>query len=127
MKINETEVFLDYYIYAILDFDLLIGYPLKKLFQEKPSYGSLDERLGTTTFANPIPCPERPKAKQQPNHNPLEVAKFISPFFSPRLPSETKHPLPTSLECKPCLSGHKPVVLDNDRDTTLTMHDEFFE
>jgi hypothetical protein len=28
MKINETEVFLDFHIYVILDFDLLIGYPL---------------------------------------------------------------------------------------------------
>jgi hypothetical protein len=126
MEINETKVFLDFHIYAILDFDLLIGHPLKK-FQEKPSYGSLDERLGTTASANPIPCPERPKAMQQPNHNPFEEVKFISPFFSPRLPSETEHPLPTSLEHKPCPSSHKPIVLDNDRDTTLTMHDEYFE
>jgi hypothetical protein len=35
MEITETEVFLDFHIYAILDFDLLIGYPLKKTFSRK--------------------------------------------------------------------------------------------
>jgi hypothetical protein len=123
ITIDKTEVHLDFHIYAILEFDLLIGHPREKLFQEKPFHGGLDEKLGTTASAIPIPCPKRPKAKQQPNHNPFEEAKFISLFFSPRLASETEHPLPTSLERKPCPSGHKPIVLGNDRDTTLTMHD----
>jgi hypothetical protein len=35
--LNETEVFIDFHIFAILEFDLLIGYPLEKLFQEKTS------------------------------------------------------------------------------------------
>jgi hypothetical protein len=33
-KIHETEVYLDFHIYAILDFDLLLGYPLEKLFKK---------------------------------------------------------------------------------------------
>jgi len=36
MEINETEVRLDFHIYAILDFDL-IGYPLDKLFSREIS------------------------------------------------------------------------------------------
>jgi hypothetical protein len=36
----------DFYIFAILEFDLLIGYPLDKLFEEKPSHGSLMRSLG---------------------------------------------------------------------------------
>jgi hypothetical protein len=39
--IDKTEVHLDFHIFAILDFDLLIGYPLKKLFQEKLPMGAL--------------------------------------------------------------------------------------
>ena len=35
IKIDKTEVRLDFHIFAILDFDLLIGYPFEKLFQEK--------------------------------------------------------------------------------------------
>ena len=49
--------------------------------------------------------------------------KFISPFISSRLSSETKHPSPTLLKHKPCPSGHKTVVLDNDRGSTLFPHD----
>ena len=32
IKIDKTEVHLDFYIFSILEFDLLIGYPLEKLF-----------------------------------------------------------------------------------------------
>jgi hypothetical protein len=45
IKINETEVHLNFHIFAILDFELLIGYPFEKLFQEKPTHGSLDKKL----------------------------------------------------------------------------------
>jgi hypothetical protein len=45
--INEkTEVFIDFHIFAILEFDLLLGYPLDKLFQEKYPHGSLSEEFG---------------------------------------------------------------------------------
>jgi len=37
IEINKIEDFIDFHIFAILEFDLLIGYPLEKLFQEKPS------------------------------------------------------------------------------------------
>ena len=48
--INENEVRLDFHIFAILEFNLLIGYPLDKLFKEKPSHGSLDEKFWKTAF-----------------------------------------------------------------------------
>jgi hypothetical protein len=44
MEINETEVCLDFHIYAILEFDILIGHPLENLIQEKPSHGGLDDK-----------------------------------------------------------------------------------
>ena len=36
--IDKIEVFIDFHIYAILKFDILIGYPLENLIQEKPSH-----------------------------------------------------------------------------------------
>jgi len=63
IKIDKTKVQLDFHIFAILEFDLLIGYPLEKKIQEKSSHGSLDEKLGTTAFANSIPHLEIPMAK----------------------------------------------------------------
>ena len=47
---NETEVCLDFHIYAILEFDILIGHPLENFIHEKPSHGGLDENVGNTTF-----------------------------------------------------------------------------
>ena len=88
--IDKIEVSIDFHIYAILEFDILIGYPLENLIEEKPSHGGLDEKLGTTASATPTPCPKSPKAKQQPNHNPFEEVKFMSPFVSPKLAYETK-------------------------------------
>ena len=62
-------------------------------------------------------------AKHNPSRDPFEEAKFISPFVSPRLSSETQYPSAPSLERKPCPSGHKTIALDNDRDSTLFSHD----
>jgi hypothetical protein len=66
IEINEIEVHLDFHIYDILDFDLLIGYPSEKLFQEKSYHGSLDEKLGITASATLIPHLEIPMAEHLP-------------------------------------------------------------
>ena len=124
IEINKTEVHLDFQIFAILDIELVIGYPFEKLFQKKPTHGSLGQECGKTASATHL---ENPMAEHYPNHNPFEEVKFISPFISHRLSSETKHPSPTSLEPKPCPSGHQNGDLDSVRDSTLTFHDIFPE
>jgi hypothetical protein len=106
IKINETEVHLDFHIFAILDFEHLIGYPFEKLFQEKPTHGSLDEKLGTTAS---ITHSKIPMAKHYPNHNPFEEAKFVSPFVSPKLAYENEHSSLPSLEPKPCPSSYQTL------------------
>ena len=70
--IDKIKVFIDFHIYAILEFDILIGYPLENLIQEKPSYGSLDEKFGKTTSAIPIFHPEIPMAKHNPNQQTFQ-------------------------------------------------------
>jgi hypothetical protein len=79
--INEIEVHLDFHIYAILEFNILIGYPLEKLFQQKPFLGSRD------LLPPFLSCP---MVNHNPNHDLFEEAKFISPLISPRVPSETE-------------------------------------
>ena len=86
--IDTIEVFIDFHIFAILEFDILIGYPLDKLFKEKPSHRSLDEKFGKTASTIPIFYPKIPMAKHNPNHDPFEEVKFISPFISPKLAYE---------------------------------------
>jgi hypothetical protein len=46
-----------------------------------------------------------------PNHYPIEEAKFISPFVSPKLACETEHIPSSSLKPKSCPSSHPNVVL----------------
>jgi hypothetical protein len=125
ITIDKTKVHLDFHIYAILEFDLLIGHPHEKLFKEKPFHGRLDEKLGTTASATPIPCPKNPKAKQQPNHNMFEEAKFISPFVSPKLACETECISSPSLELKSCPSSQLNTIFNSVREPTLILHDRF--
>ena len=84
--INETEVIIDFHIFTILEFDLVIGYPLDKLFQEKYPHRSLSEKFGKIVSATHL---EIRMAEHLPNHDPFEEVKFISPFVSPRLSSKT--------------------------------------
>jgi hypothetical protein len=58
--INGTEAYLDFHIYAILEFDLLVRYLVEKLFQVKPSNGSLDKKLGITASATQSLVPKVP-------------------------------------------------------------------
>jgi len=75
-------VCLDFHIFDILDFDLLLGYPLEKLIT---SYqGSLDELLRETASTTATSCSENLLAKHSPKQDPLEEMMHISPF----IPSE---------------------------------------
>jgi len=87
VKIDKIEVQLDFHIYPILDFDLLIGYPLENLFQEKSSQGSLSYESGETALTTPISHPESPMAKHHLNHNSFKEMMLASPFVSPNLAS----------------------------------------
>nr|AWA45036.1 putative retroelement [Saccharum spontaneum] len=120
MEINEIEVRLDFHIYVILDFNLLIGCPSEALFQVKPSHGSFNKELGETVVATPIPYPKSPMVKQHPNHDMFKEVKFISPIISHSC--ETEHPAP-SLEPNPCPSGHPNIILDDGRESTLPLQD----
>ena len=105
ITIDKIEVNLDFHIFDILHFDLLIGYPLENLHHSP--IGSLHEKLGTTVAS---PCLENPLAKHCPKQNTLE--KNIEETSSSSIEFE---PHPTSPHC---------VVPDHDRDTTMIFHDE---
>jgi hypothetical protein len=102
IKIDKTKVCLDFHIFTVLDFDLLIGYPFEKIFQEKSSHGSLNEEFRKTTSATSISHPEIPIARCLPNQDLFEEVKFISLFVSPKLAYETECSSLSSLEPKPC-------------------------
>ena len=107
--IDKIVVNLDFHIFDILNFDLLIGYPLEN-FHHSP-LGSLLEKLGEMTSASP--CLENSLAKSCPKQNPLE-----------EMHEQTS---PSSIEFEPILSSPHCVVLDHNRDTTMIFHDEPLE
>jgi len=112
--IDKIEVLIDFHIYAILEFDIFIGYPLENLIQEKPSHGSLDESVGKTAFATCTSCPVNPMAKQHLTHDPFEEVKFVSLFISPKLYYEMKHPPSSLLEPEPCPAGYPNIILEKE-------------
>jgi hypothetical protein len=91
---------LDFHIYVILEFDIIIGHPLENLIQEKPSHGGLDKNVGKTIVAAHTSCLVSPMAKQYLTHDPFEEVKFVSPFISPKLACEIEHIPSPSLEPK---------------------------
>ena len=96
---DKTEVRLDFHIFAILEFDLLLGYPFEKLFQEKSSHGSLNEKLTEATFATPTSYLKFPMAKHHPNHDSFEEVKFVSLLwgYGPRYPRDKTWATPSEV------------------------------
>ncbi|RCV37715.1 hypothetical protein SETIT_8G085100v2 [Setaria italica] len=146
--IDKIEVCLDFHIFDILNFYLLLGYLLEKLLGEDASQGSLDEKLRETASAIATSCLENPMAKPHPKKNPLKKVMRVSPFvLSEPVPfkvaefaapkecnsEETLHicgdersPSP-SIEFEPLHAGQYHVVFDHDRESTLIFHDESLE
>ena len=75
--IDKIEVNLDFHIFDILDFDLLLGSPFEKLLT---SQGSLDKKLRKIASAN-VTCLENSMAKHFPEPNPLKEVMYESPFI----------------------------------------------
>ena len=136
---------LDFHIFDILDFDLLIGYPLENLLTL--DQGSLDELLRETTFAPATSCLNNYMVKYSPEQNLLEEMTHTSPFVSSEMVRFEVAKLATSKEygskdtlhfCEdeqlsspsikfePLPTGPE-YVLDHDRESTPISLDESLE
>ena len=87
VKIDKIEVCLDFHVYPIINFDLLIGSPLENFLREKSSQGSLGHDSGETTFTTPISCPENPMAEHHDDHDPFVETMLTLPFISRNIAS----------------------------------------
>jgi hypothetical protein len=79
------EIILDFHVFDIQEFDILIGQPLEKLFTEPPKIGDLDIKLGKESFSiqviraknsvlEPLPYPKLPSEV-------MSVAPFCHTHF----------------------------------------------
>ena len=80
LTLDKIEVHLYFHIFDILNFYLLLGYPLEKLLT--PYHGSLDELLRETASSTATSCSENLLAKHSPKQDLLEEMMHTSPFVS---------------------------------------------
>ena len=80
--IDKIEVNVDFHIFDILDFDLLLGFPHETLLA---SQGNLDVMLRKTASATATSCLENSRVKHFPEPNPLKEMMHESMF----IPSES--------------------------------------
>ena len=140
LTLDKIEVHLYFHLFDVLDFDLLIGYPLQNSLTSLQ--GSLAGLLREIAFATATSCTENLLAKPLPKQKSLEEMMHASPFESsePALLEvvesstseeydseyslhlcEDERSLSPSIEFEPP-NGQESIVLDLDRDTTVDGH-----
>ena len=138
--VDKIKVNLDFHIFDILDFDLLLGFPLEKLLASQRSLGGKLRKTASAT----VSCLENSMVKHFPEPNLFEEIMHESPFISsesilfevPKSATseennseeilhfyEDERSLSLLSEFEPLSSGPKEVVLDHDRDSTMISHD----
>jgi hypothetical protein len=89
---DDAVIALDFHVFNIQDFDILIGHPLEKLFINPPKIGDLDVKLGRDTFTIPITRAKNSVVESLPYHNLPKEVMSVLPFDSlePSLEKDAK-------------------------------------
>ena len=75
----KTEIALDFHIFEVQDFDILIGHPIEKLFLDVSTLGRLDVSLGGKAYSLPIDLAKISMAKSVPQEEPIEEVLAVMP------------------------------------------------
>ena len=72
IKVDETKVYLNFYVFDIWEFDLLIGHPIERLVHERRK-GSINVSLGKSiNLSIPITLSLHVKIELSPKQDPME-------------------------------------------------------
>ena len=74
------EVALDFYVFDVYDFDILIGHPLEKLCLNISTVGELNIRFERDSLAIPITCSTNSIAESHPQEDQIEKVLAVSSF-----------------------------------------------
>jgi hypothetical protein len=74
---------LDFHVFNIQDFDILIGHPLEKLFADPPKTGDLDIKLGRESFSIQVTRAKNSMAEPLPYPTLPSEVMSVAPFESP--------------------------------------------
>ena len=141
----KTEIALDFHVFEVQDFDILIGHPVEKLFLDVSTLGKLEVSLGGGSYTLPIGQTKNSLAEPTPQEEPSEevLAVMLDDTSKPSLEQDAElfiqeedeleenlklpiHEQPTRplIELKPHPTSPHCVVLDYNRETTLIFPNE---
>jgi hypothetical protein len=82
---KDADLSLNFHVFEIPDFDIMIGHPLEKLFVGIPLSGKMDLQLGRNMVTIPITQTKNSVIEPLP---PLMEVMSVAPFESPELSLE---------------------------------------
>jgi hypothetical protein len=145
LHMKDADLSLDFHVFEIPDFDIMIGHPLEKLFVGIHLSGKMDLKLGRNTVTIPITQTKNSVIEPLP---PLMEVMSVAPFESPEsslekdtqlfieeeddlgetieLPKEEVLTRPP-IELKPLPSGLRYVFLNGNTQTSVIISDKLSE
>ena len=82
VKHEKIDVILDFHVFDVEDFNLMIGHPIEKLLMDAPTQGKLDVCLEKETFSVQISRATNSIAEPSPESKPIMEVTRILPFDS---------------------------------------------
>jgi hypothetical protein len=144
--VNETQVLLNFYIFDVMKFDLLIGQPIERLIQEGQTRKLNIKLEKNFELSLPITHSLNTKMVSLPELDPIEEVKVVSlddpiepnleddaQFFideededpiDPEPLDELLEPHKPSIELKPLPFGLRYAFLNNDQDSLVIISDK---
>ena len=150
LRHKDVKIHLNFHIFEDLNFDFLIGHPLKALFSDVPKDGCLNIKLGKDTIHIPVDRALTCSVEDLPTPEPIEeiMATFTFEFDDSDLeedieempeevsdaeeePGDTSELLATEkpsrppIELKPLPSGLRYTFLNSDVESPVIISDKF--
>ena len=148
VKHENIDVILDFHVFDVQDFDLMIGHPIEKLLMDAPTQGKLNVRLGKKPFSVQISKAANSLAEPSLDSEPImevtgilpfdspesllekDAEKFIEEVDDPNEPvdiSEFESPPRPPIELKPLPTGLRYAFLHGDPQSPVIISDKLSE
>ena len=149
---DDVKVRLNFHVFEDLNFDLMIGHPLKALFKDVPKDGCQNIKLGKDTLHVPVDRALKCSVEDLPTAEPIKEIMATSTLESfdsdleediEEIPEvvieveedsnetfelpETKKPSRPSIELKPLPSGLRYTFLNSDVESPVIISDKLSE
>ena len=80
---DKTELALEFHIFEVQDFDILIGHPVDKMFQNISPLGTLDVTLGGRDISLPILRSKDSMTEPTPQEEIADEVEAVLPMETP--------------------------------------------